>query len=404
VKVTDSAGLDVDRLRADTPGCENRVHFNNAGAGLMPQTVLDAMLDHLRLEAEIGGYEAAEEQTDAIADFYAATATLLDCRPENIAFTPSATDAYARALSSIPFAAGDVILTTRDDYVSNQLAFISLRERFGVEVIHAPVLPEGGVDVEAMGSLMRSRKPRLVAVTHIPTNSGLVQPVAEIGRHCRELELLYLVDACQSVGQYPLDVDEIGCDFLTATCRKFLRGPRGTGFLFVSDRVLERGYEPLFIDVRGATWVEPERYRRAATAVRFEAWECSYAALIGCAVATRYALRVGLDRIARRTPALGAELRQNLHELESVRVLDRGRELCGIATFTIDGSACDAVKQQLDARGINSSLGSREVALLDFTSKDADWALRLSPHYYNTEAEVELVVGAVAELSGATGT
>jgi selenocysteine lyase/cysteine desulfurase len=399
----DSAGLDLDSLRAETPGCQNRVHFNNAGAGLMAQPVLDAIVGHLQLEAEIGGYEAAEGQAAAIADFYAATATLLDCRLENVAFAPSATDAYARALSAIPFAAGDIILTTRDDYVSNQLAFMSLRQRFAVEVVRAPVLPEGGVDVDAMAGLMRARRPRLVAVTHIPTNSGLVQPIVEIGRHCRELELLYLVDACQSVGQYPLDVAEIGCDFLTATCRKFLRGPRGTGFLFVADRVLESDCEPLFIDVRGATWVEPEAYRHAATAVRFEAWECSCAALIGCAVATRYALGVGIDRIPRRTPALGAQLRQGLQGIEAVRVLDRGRELCAIVTFTIDGRAGEAFKQQLDARGINSSLGSREVALLEFTSKDADWSLRLSPHYYNTEEEVELVVGAVDELSRSGG-
>jgi selenocysteine lyase/cysteine desulfurase len=397
----DSAEFDVDRLRADTPGCTHRVHFNNAGAGLMPEPVLRAMLEHLQLEAEIGGYEAAEERAAAVADFYAATAALLNCRPENIAVAPSATDAYSRALSSIPFATGDVILTTRDDYVSNQIAFMSLRKRFGVEIVQAPVLDEGGVDVEAMAGLMRARRPRLVAATHIPTNSGLVQPIAAIGRHCRELDLLYIVDACQSVGQYSLDMEELGCDFLTATCRKFLRGPRATGFLYVSERILERGFEPLFIDVRGARWVEPDTYRQAATAARFEAWESSYAALIGCAVATRYALSVGMDKIARRTPALGAQLRQGLKEIEPVRVLDRGSEQCAIVTFTIDGWIGEAFKKQMDMRGINSSLGFRELALLDFTSKGVEWCLRLSPHYYNTEEEVELVVGAVDELSRA---
>jgi len=394
--------LDVARLRADTPGCTNRVHLNNAGAGLMAEPVLRAMLEHLQLEAEIGGYEAAEAQEAAIADLYAATAALLNCRPENIAVAPSATDAYSRALSSIPFATGDVILTTRDDYASNQFAFLSLRKRFGVEVVQAPVLREGGVDVDAMAALMRARRPRLVAATHIPTNSGLVQPVVEIGRHCRELELLYIVDACQSVGQYPLDMKELGCDFLTATYRKFLRGPRGPGFLYVSDRILESDYEPLFIDVRGARWVEPDMYSHAATASRFEAWESSYAALIGCAVATRYALSVGIERIARRTPCLGARLRRGLEEIEPVRVLDQGREQCAIVTFTIDDRAGEAFKQQLDARGINSSLGFREWALLDLTSKGVDWYLRLSPHYYNTEEEVGIVLGAIAELSRAT--
>ena len=316
--------LDLARLRAETPGCASRIHFNNAGSGLMATPVLEAITEYLELEAELGGYEAADAREEAIHDFYAATAQLLGCKARNIAFASNATDAFARALSSIPFASGDLILTTRDDYISNQIAFFSLRKRFGVDVVHAPNVPEGGVDVGAMERLMRQRRPRLVAVTHIPTNSGLVQPVAEIGRRCRELELLYLVDACQSVGQYAIDVEQLGCDFLSATGRKFLRGPRGSGLLYVSDRALAAGYEPLFIDMRGARWVGPEDYRQVETAARFEDWEFSYATLLGSAAAIRYALTVGIDVIAERTPALGAALRERLAELDGVRIFDRG--------------------------------------------------------------------------------
>jgi selenocysteine lyase/cysteine desulfurase len=272
--------LDVERLRAETPGCANRIHFNNAGAGLMPAAVLESMREHLRLESELGGYEAADAKADVIADFYTTSAELLACRPENVAFAPSATDAFSRALSAIPFERGDVILTTRDDYISNQIAFLSLRKPFGVEIVHAATVPEGGVDVEAMAGLMRARRPRVVVATHIPTNSGLVQPVEQIGRYCRELDLLYLVDACQSIGQYPLDVERLGCDFLSATCRKFLRGPRATGLLYISDRALAAGYEPLFIDMRGARWVNGDVYKPVSTAARFEDWEFPYAALI----------------------------------------------------------------------------------------------------------------------------
>ena len=394
--------LDLARLRAETPGCASRIHFNNAGSGLMATPVLEAITEYLELEAELGGYEAADAREEAIHDFYAATAQLLGCKARNIAFASNATDAFARALSSIPFASGDLILTTRDDYISNQIAFFSLRKRFGVDVVHAPNVPEGGVDVGAMERLMRERRPRLVAVSHIPTNSGLVQPVAEIGRRCRELELLYLVDACQSVGQYAIDVEQLGCDFLSATGRKFLRGPRGSGLLYVSDRALAAGYEPLFIDMRGARWVGPEDYRQVETAARFEDWEFSYATLLGSAAAIRYALTVGIDVIAERTPALGATLRERLAELDGVRIFDRGRRRCAIVTFTVDGWNSEVLMTELRRRRINSSVSAREHALYDFTDKGVEACVRMSPHYYNTEQEVDEVVDAVRELAASS--
>lgn len=394
-----SMSLDLRALRAETPGCEHRIHFNNAGAGLITASTLEAMIAHLRLEAEVGGYEAADARADAVADFYRAAGDLIGCKPEEIAFASSATDAFTRALSSVPFERGDLILTTKDDYISNQIAFLALRKRFGVEVVHAPTLSEGGVDVAAMARLMRERRPRIVVATHVPTNSGLVQPVAEIGHHCRELDILYLVDACQSVGQLRLDVAAIGCDFLSMTCRKFLRGPRGSGFLFVSERTLERGYEPLFIDMRGARWTATDRYEPAPAASRFEDWEFPYAAVIGSAVAIRHELAVGIDEIAARSPMLARRLREGLGAIDCVRVLDRGRELCAIVTVAIDGWEQDDFKRALDQRGINSALSLREYAQYDFGAKNVDWCLRLSPHYYNTEDEVAEVVAAVAELA-----
>ncbi|MET0136505.1 MAG: aminotransferase class V-fold PLP-dependent enzyme [Kibdelosporangium sp.] len=391
--------LDVAALRADTPGCRDVVHLNNAGCGLLATPVLNAMVEHLELEARIGGYEASAARSAQVQEFYAEIAALINCAPGNIAFAGSATHAYATALSSIPFVTGDVILTTRNDFISNQIAFLSLAKRFGVRVVHAPDTPEGGVDVPAMAELMRSLRPRLVAATHIPTNSGLVQPVAEIGAHCRELDLLYLVDACQSVGQYPIDVERIGCDLLTSTCRKFLRGPRGSGFLYVSDRVLEAGYEPLFIDMHGARWVEPDGYRPADTAARFEEWEFPYATVLGCVEAVRYARNVGIEAIVRRTPALATDLRDKLAAVPGVRTLDRGPQLGALVTFAVEGWQPQPFKAALDQRKINSALSFREFAQFDFGDKDIDWCLRLSPHYYNTDEEIDQTVAAVAELA-----
>ncbi|GAB4041183.1 aminotransferase class V-fold PLP-dependent enzyme [Spirosoma jeollabukense] len=385
--------LDFISLRAETPGVQHVVHFNNAGASLMPKPVIDAITAHIKLEAEMGGYEAAVVQKEAIQDFYDSTAALLNTNANNIAATANATDAYARALSSIPFNRGDVILTTINDYVSNQIAFLSLQQRFGVEIVRAVDVPLGGVSVDDMAEKIKSLRPRLVAVTHVPTNSGLVQPVEAIGQICQEDYVLYLVDACQSVGQLPVDVTKIQCDFLTATCRKFLRGPRGMGFLYVSDKVLSRHMAPLFIDLHGAAWESANTYRLESTAKRFEDWEFPYALVLGAAQANRYAINIGIEAIAQRNAELCASLRHQLMELPGVRLLDEGAQLASIITLFSDRKSADDLKAHLTTEHINTSLSPHGAAILDFDRKGMKTvALRISPHYFNTEDEITTLV------------
>ena len=215
----------IQSLRADTPGTKERIHFNNAGASLMPTPIIAAIKQHIDLETKIGGYEAAAQEAEAIQGFYNSTAKLLNTKARNIAYTSNATDSYSKALSSIPFEQGDIILTTRQDYASNQIAFLQLAKRFGVQIVRAGNADSGAVDLDSVASLIRKHQPKLVAITHIPTNSGLIQPVGAIGEMCRKEDILYLVDACQSAGQVVLDVEKIRCDFLSVTMRNFMRGP-----------------------------------------------------------------------------------------------------------------------------------------------------------------------------------
>lgn len=378
----------IDQLRADTPGADHLIHLNNAGASLQPKSVLDAVRRHLDLEATLGGYEAADAMAAEIAGFYTSIAQLLHTNARNIAFAASATDAYARALSAIPWKAGDVILSTENDYASNQIAFLSLQKRLGVRLLRARDLDTGGVDLEDLEKLMRKHQPVLVAVTHIPTNSGLVQPVEAIGKLCREMGCWYLVDACQSAGQMDLDVEKIGCDFLTATFRKYLRGPRGTGFLFASDRVLDAGLELLLPDMRSAEWIGADAYRSAASARRFEYWEMPIALLLGSKAAADYALETGLDFAQNRIQELATLTRTLLANLPGVQVLDQGTQLCGIVTAHASHWESGALMGKFKQADINVRVSPRVAAQIDFERKGVDWALRISPHYYNTEEEI----------------
>ena len=389
---------DLTHWRDETPGCAHRNHLNNAGAGLMPEPVIRAIEDHLTLEAHIGGYEAAEERVERTNEGYEAIASLLNTTPRNIAITSSSTAAFIQALSTIDFQPGDVILTSRCDYTSNQLHYLSLARRLGVRVIRAADLPEGGIDPDSVKALARGARPRMVAVSWVPTNSGLVQDVASVGEVCESLEIPYLVDACQAAGQIPIDVATLRCDFLSATGRKFLRGPRGIGFLYVSDRALARGDHPLYVDMRGATWTGPDALQLVDDARRFEDWEFPYALVLGLGAAAKYAGSVGVRRAGDRAGTLAAYLREELLTIDGARVLDRGRTRCAIVTADIAGYSTSDLVLELRRRHINASASLAWYGLIDMAEKNAASALRLSPHYYNTVEEVDAAIEALREV------
>ena len=397
--MTAPATTDVVRgWRADTPGADRLVHLNNAGAALVPRPVADTVSEHLGLESELGGYEAADLREDAVRRAHAAVGRLLGTESGNIAFLQNSTFAFMQALAAFDFRPGDVLITSRADYASNQIQYLSLARRLGVEVVRASDAPEGGVDPESVRALVARRRPALVSITWVPTNSGLVQPVEAVGTICREAGVPYLVDACQAVGQMPVDVRRIGCDFLAGTARKFLRGPRGVGFLYVADRALAAGAYPLLVDMHGADWTEPDDFRLAPDARRFESWEISFALVLGMGAAVEYALAVGLDAARDRARGLAAYARERLAGLRGVRVLDRGAERCAIVTIDAAGRSGPDLKLELRRRGINTSSPERLDAVIDMDEKGAASALRISPHYYNTAEEIDTLVGALGEL------
>jgi cysteine desulfurase / selenocysteine lyase len=391
--------IDVARARLDTPGCAQVVHLNNAGAALPPQCVTEAVVAHLEREARIGGYEAAAAAAASTEHTYEAVAALLGCAPGEIALVENATRAWDMAFYALAFSPGDRILTSRAEYASNVIAFLQVARRTGavVEVIDDDAA--GQLDVADLEHRLASGPGpvRLVAITHVPTQSGLVNPAAEVGRLARAAGVPYLLDACQSAGQLRLDVSELGCDMLSATGRKYLRAPRGTGFLYVSEQ-LAGSLEPPFLDLWSATWTGPDSYEICPGARRFETWESNVAAKIGLGVAVGYALAIGLPDIEARVSQLAARLREQLAALPGVVVRDRGRRLCGIVTFTVDGTDAAVVQRSLAAAGINVSVSAAASAQFDLPARGLAEVVRASVHYYNTDAELDRLGQAVRAL------
>lgn len=382
----------VDRLRAETPGCNSIIHFGNAGCSLPPKVVSDTVAQFIREEALYGGYEYAALRQADIDDFYTAAAAMLHCNERNIAFVNSSTDGFARALSSVPFTAGDVILTTLTDYISSQIHFLSLEKRFGVKIVRANNAATGETDLDDLEACIKKYNPVLVSVTHVPNNSGMVQPIEAIGDLCKKYDIWYLVDACQSAGQLPLNVEKIGCDFLAFATRKFMRGPRGGGVLFVSDVALEANLEPLYIDMRGAEWTAPNTYTPVPDAKRFEYTEQSYAVLTGAAVAMRYYLAVGPEKIADRNKYLSDYLRSCLQEFGHIHLLDRGKQLSAIHSLVSDKTSPTDFRNALFAHKIQVNAAPQKFALIDFLDKKVDGAVRIAPHYYNTTQEIDAMI------------
>lgn len=380
-------------MRAATPGIESVIHVNNAGSALPPSVVTDTVVDYLRREEAIGGYETADERHDQLEAVYDSLGALVGAPREHMAVIENATRAWDMAVYGYPFERGDRVVTCRAEYSSNVLAFLQLERRFGIEMVLIDDDDYGQIDLAQVDTELAAGA-AMMAMTHIPTSGGLINPAEEVGALCAKHGVFYVLDACQSAGQVPLDVNTIGCDVLSGTGRKYLRGPRGTGFLYAGERALEV-LEPPFIDLHSADWTQADDYEWRPDARRFENWETYYAGKAGLGVAVDYALSLGIETTAARITNLGARLRAGLESLDRVGVHDKGARRGGIVTFTVDGVDAASVQAQLLLRKINTSTSGPDRARLDLEPRGLPTVIRASVHYYNSEDEIDAVIQAV---------
>lgn len=388
----------VAAWRADTPGIPGVTHLNSAGASLMPAPVIAAMERQFRREIELGGYEAEAEAAPAIEATYAVLGELVGAAARNIALAPSSSQAFLNAFAAFDWSPGDVLLTSSLDYTSQQILYLSLSKRLGVRVVTAPDLAEGGVDPDAVALLLQRERPRLVAMSWIPTHAGTVQHLGAVGAACRAAGVPFLVDACQAVGQLPVNGQALHCDYLATTARKWLRGPRGIGFLYVSDEALARGDAPLHVDMRGATWTTRQGVTLTPDARRFEEWEHSWINVLGLGAAARYALDIGLDVIRDRARHFAQQLRTWARTVDGLTPLDRGDDLSAIVTIEMKGHPALPIVGALRRQRIHTSATLQWYGLADLGPRGVESAIRVSPHYFNTDAEIQSFQESLLEI------
>lgn len=388
--------LDVEQLRSETPGAAGVVHFNNAGSALPPNVVLETTIGHLRREAAIGGYEAAAEAAPRLEAVYISVAKLLNASAREIAIVENATKAWDAVVYSFPFAEGDRVLTGRAEYASNAIAFLQLQKRHNLDVVLIDDDEHGQIDLNILERELQ-RGAAMVSIVQSPTNGGLINPAAAVGELCQRHGAFFMLDACQAAGQLPLDVKALRCDALSATGRKFLRGPRGTGFLYVRDEWISR-LTPACLDLHSATWTSPTTYEIVDDATRFENWECNYAGKLGLGAAVDYALALGVENTWQRVTVLADQLRAGLQGIAGVGVHDKGIIRGGIVTFTVADVPSDQVSHLLRASGINTSVSPAQYAQYDLPARGLSDLVRASVHYYNTTEEIDRVLAAVAAI------
>lgn len=394
-----ATSIDVAAERARTAGTAGRHYFNAAGAGLVSDAVLEAVVTHLRLEQRVGGYEAATQAADAVAHVYDAAAALLGADPDEIALTDSATSGLRSVFDALRLGAGDTVVAPRSSYVSQALRLLAMQRHDAVRLVVVPTDSSGAMDLDALDAALDTATGRVVvSAVHVPTSSGLVEPIAAVTAAARRHGALTVVDATQSVGQLALDVHAIGCDALVTTGRKFLRGPRGTGITYLRRGALE-GLGAWAPDVRGSVWTGEDDWTMDGTARQLETWECSVAGRLGLGVALREAVARGAVTTQTHLVGLGERLRRELADIGGVQVVDPPASPSAIVTFTVGGLAGRDVAAALRRDHVDSIAVPASHAQWDLGARGLPSVVRVSPHVYNDEEDVQALLESVAAVA-----
>jgi len=386
----------VAEIRHNTPGLPGRIHLDNCGSALVSRAVVEAQLGHLHLETRVGGYVAQEQQSERLSNVYHSAAKLLGGKYTDYALAGSAVDSWTKAFYSLPMGAGDNVVTAYNEYCSNYVAYLQRASRDGVEIRVARPGADGALDLDHFESLVDKRT-RLISLTHVPSSSGQIAPAVKVGEIANAHEKLYLLDACQSIGQLDVNFERIGCDMATGTGRKFLRGPRGIGFLYMNEKARAE-IDPVVLTNQAATWTGENSYELRSDAGVFEAWERSCVNQLGLGAAIDYLLELGPEKAYERITSLTRYMREGLAGISRVTLTCQEDAEAAIITFNKEGWTAADIKQVLEKQDIATQVASVVHTRLDLEARGIDTTARISPHYYNTVEEMDIFLNALEAL------
>lgn len=390
--------LQVQHLREATPGCQSGiVHFNHAGASLPSQATLDAIIEQLQREARDGPMEAGEQGAVLVEKARRAAGQLLNAPASSIAFASSGSTAWSMAFQALgPWQPGDRILVGRHEWGGN-LASMELAVQAGARVEVIPCDASGAACPVALEAMLDA-KVKLIDLTWLPANGGLINPAQAIGDVARRHTIPYFIDAGQAVGQLPVDVQALQCDVLKSAGRKHLRGPRGTALLYIRPEFLPH-LNPAQRDVFSAPWTA-EGFDLRNDARRFETSEVSFALLAGLGNALHEINQLGSERVWQRVLQTSARIREALRQIPGISLHDLGNTHSGLIAFNLAGWDSFELKQRLGLKRINIGANGVAYTPLDMQARGLSSVARISVSPLNTDDEIEWLVKALRELNG----
>jgi len=367
------------------------INFNNAGSSKSFSQTNLKIKEYLDQEERLGGYFCVEVFKLKLSKFYQNLSNLINCQPDEISFISNTTVGFNLFINSIKISKGDNVVILENEYESNLISLLNNKVNFRV----VKLSKDGEVDLNDLVSKIDCRT-KVVSVCHLPSNNGNQNPIKKIGKlvKAQNQKAIYLIDACQSIGHLDINVKSIKCDVLVGSGRKYLRGPRGTGFIFIKKKIKER-INPLILDSHNSSL---ENKIKVTNKHIFENFEYSPALKIGLSESINQINKVGIARIEENIRKKTIYFREKLKKNPKIITYENNNNFSGISTLNFQEEDPKRIFNHLLKKKILTSVTQKKKLLRPFKKKKILSALRVSIHYYNTYKQIDYLIECFSKL------